>query len=415
MDKTGRTKKNILLFLCALCVISNVSYYPILVKSGWGRRVAIAVWIVLGVFILLRMKIKFPSSAAFQSFAVVLFFFLVNTAMVTFATGKNAFDNHFFQPVMIAAAIFVCASTLQMDISPDGIRTICRAYYDCMALMSVPLFVFYLRGTDLSSRIYSYKYGKNEIAVLLLAALIIACTVYKPKGWFQRTFQIASIVFMMVDILYLRCRSVMLGSVLLLVMLIFNARKMNTTLRIFLILGILAVAIVFIVREDLFNTFMDDIVYAGRRADDTDDLSSGRETQIRQGLEFLSENTLFGTGKYGKTLDSFFVSALVNYGVMGWPLIIMSLLPLIWSIAKLKQKTDLHFCFFILATSLSILAVLEELAPFGPGTRCYLLWLMWGLMVGRNIPEEDKAAKEQTERETAEKNTAAVPAPAPVA
>ena len=402
MDKAAKTEKKrnkVLLFLCAICVISNISYYPILVSNGWGRRLATAVWIVLGIFILLRMKIKFASSPAFYFFAVLFFLFLANTALATMVTGRNAFDNHFFQPVMIASAIFVCSGTLQKDIGPKEIRIICRAYYDCIALMSVPLFIFYLRGTDLSSRIYSYKYGKNEIAVLLLAALIIACTVYKPKGTTQRLFQIGSVVFLVADILLLRCRSVFLGAALLLIMLILNARKMNGTLRAFLILGVVAIAITFIVRQDLFNQFLNDIVYAGRKAEDTNDLSSGRDTQIQEGLEIFSENTLFGLGKYGKTLDSFYVSALVNYGIFSWPLITLSLLPLIWSFAKLKQKTDLHLCFFVLAGSLFLLALLEELAPFGPGTRCYILWLMWGLMVGRDIRAEDEAAKEQAEQD----------------
>ena len=410
MDKTKKKKDRLTLFLCFICVVSNLSYYPIFVSNGWGRRAAIAVWIILGVTILFRGKIKFSSSGAFQAFAVLFLFFIANTALITFATGKNAFDNHFFQPVMIASAIFVCASTLQKDVSPDKIRTVLRAYYDCMALMSVPLFIFYLRGSDLSSRIYSYRYGKNEIAVLLLAALIIGCTVYKPRGWFQRLFQIGSVVFLSVDILYLRCRSVMLGGLLLLVMLIFNARKMNRTLRIFLVLGVIAVAIAFIVRQDWFDTFINEIVYAGRNAEDADDLASGRETQIRKGLEFFSENTLFGVGKYGRTLDSFYVSALVNYGILCWPLVAMSAFPLVWSIAKLKQKTDLHFCFFVLAGSMFLLALLEELAPFGPGTRCYVLWLMWGLLVGRKVPEEEQAAGEQVEDAPAEQKT--VPAAA---
>ena len=70
---------------------------------------------------------------------------------------------------------------------------------------------------------------------------------------------------------------------------------------------------------------------------------------------------------------------------------------------------------FILASSMFLLALLEELSPFGPGTRCYVLWLLWGLMVGRDIPAEDEAAKERTEGEDAKNREMLEKAPVPTA
>ncbi|MBP5183231.1 MAG: hypothetical protein J6331_09425, partial [Lentisphaeria bacterium] len=52
-----------------------------------------------------------------------------------------------------------------------------------------------------------------------------------------------------------------------------------------------------------------------------------------------------------------------------------------------------------LAASMLTIALVEELSPFGPGTRCYILWLLWGLLVGRDIPAEEEAEKEAAERQ----------------
>ena len=84
------------------------------------------------------------------------------------------------------------------------------------------------------------------------------------------------------------------------------------------------------------------------------------------------------------TLDCFYVSVLVSYGLLGIPAIIMAIAPFLWSICNLKKRSDIGLCFFTIAGSIFLISILEELAPFGPGTRCYILWLMWGILLAND-------------------------------
>ena len=395
MDRPVQKKSPMLVFLCALCVISNLSYYPLLVKDGWGRRITITLWIVLGVVILLRMKIPLPKSMTLWIYALLTLLFMVNLTLVTIANSKNAFSSHMVTPVLISFIIFLSAASLQADVTPNGIRTVCRVYFDCMAVISVPLFFLYLRGIDLTSRLYEYRYGKNEISVLFAAALIVGFTVYAPKKLWQHLFRITAVGFMLLDIIYLRCRSVFLCLAFAVLVLVLQSSRLKRPARIILALGIVTAVLVLVIRQDWLDAFLNNIIYAGRDARNMDELSSGRGTQIQKGLETFAQHPLFGVARYGRTLDDFYISVLANYGIAGWPVMVMSVVPLVWGFLQLKQKTDLHLCFFILAGALVIVATLEELAPFGPGTRCYLLWLLWGLLLGRDIPAEEAAAKEK--------------------
>ena len=83
-------------------------------------------------------------------------------------------------------------------------------------------------------------------------------------------------------------------------------------------------------------------------------------------------------------MDCFYVAALVSYGLLAWPLIVMALLPVIWSCKNLKNGKKEDICFFIIAVSIFFISLFEEQAPFGPGSRCYILWLMWGILLQIN-------------------------------
>ena len=366
------------LLLSIVCIISNISYYPIFQASGYGRIAAIAVWILLLFMVASRLTQDWTSTLGrfFRLYCV----FAINTMIVGAVNGVNAFDNHFFQIVTIAFLIFLISNRFGQEIDVEDLRMICTAYFYSMAIMAVPLFFVYLRGTDLSSLIYSYQYGKNEIALLLLCALFIGSTIYNPQSTIKKLIRIGAIVFFVVDILFLRTRSALLGIGLWGIVLFLKAKRFRKDVRVLGITAIILIIAYLLTHGSVLDSFLNDIVYAGRDANDLNNLSSGRGDQIAAAWDTFKENVVFGVGDR-RTCDSFYFSVLANYGLLGWPLIIMSFIPLIWSIKNFNLYDDVSLCFFLVTASFFLLSLLEELAPFGPGTRCYLLWLMWGVLV----------------------------------
>ena len=276
------------------------------------------------------------------------------------------------------------------EIDREGIKKICIVYFYSMAIIAIPLFFLYLRGTDLSSSVYEYQYGKNEVSVLLLCALIIDCFAYKPKTPVQQLFRLAAAVFFLIDITILRARSVFLGVGILLCVLIFNRNKGNKKLKYISIVIVILISCYFYFHSDVYYMFLNRIIYAGRNANNINELSSGRSETIASGFSAFIENPIFGTGRR-ETLDCFYVSILANYGLLGIPAIIMAIVPFIWGIHNLKKNNDIDLCFFTITTSIIIISVVEELAPFGPGTRCYILWLIWGMLLSQ--PMETSSAE----------------------
>lgn len=380
MRKNALSKETF--FLCIACVLSNISYYPALVSSGMGRIFAIAIWIFLAITLFFR-GVCFASSSFFRAHLLLYFLFIINTAITGVVNDVNAFANHFFPVITISTIILVVAIRYGLNFKTVDLKRICIWYYVTTSIMAIPLFIFYLRGGDLSSSYYGYVFGKNEVAVMLLCSFIIGFILYEPDNGMKRMFKIVSIFFLLVDILYLRCRSSFLGVVFLFGTLSVYSNKMTQRLRVSVLLFLLGVTIYFLVNPDSFDTFLNQIIYAGRDSSDVSSLSSGRDLQVKEGVDTFWSSPIFGYGR-GPSLDCFYVAALVSYGLLAWPLIVMALLPVIWSCKNLKNGKKEDICFFIIAVSMFFISLFEEQAPFGPGSRCYILWLMWGILLQIN-------------------------------
>ena len=371
------------IWICLACVISNIADYPAMVITGWGRLIAIAFWFLLLVSLIVK-GVGLYGNSFFRTYLILYAVFCLNTAITGLVNDVNAFGNHFFRAVAIPTMVFIVAMRYGLNFKNKDLKRICIWYYVTTSIMSLPLFVFYLRYSDLSTSVYDYDYGKNEIAVLLLISLVIGCILYEPDNVLKKCFKYVSLLFIIVDMLYLRCRSSFLGVAFLFGTLSVYSNRMTQKIRIAVILGLLTVTVYFLANPDSFDTFLNQIVYAGRDGSDFSEVSSGRDKEIKLGFELFSKAPFCGLGHAGTTIDCFYASALANYGLLAWPLIVMALLPVIWSCINLKNGKKEDLCFFIIAFSMFFVSLCEEQAPFGPGVRCYFLWLMWGILLQVN-------------------------------
>lgn len=371
------------IWLCIACVISNIADYPAMVVTGWGRLIAIAFWILLIISLIVK-GVGFYGNSYFRAYLILYAVFCVNTAITGLVNDVNAFTNHFFQVVTIPTLVFIVAMRYGLNFESKDLKRICIWYYVTTSIISLPLFVFYLRYSDLSTSSYDYDYGKNEIAVLLLFSLVIGTILYEPNNILKKIFKYVSILLIIVDMIYLRCRSSYLGVIFLCGTLSIYSNKMAQKIRISVLLCLLGITVYFLVKPESFDFFLNQIVYAGRDSSDFSAVSSGRDQEIKLGFELFSKAPFFGLGHAGTTIDCFYASALANYGLLAWPLITMALLPVIWSCVNLKNGKKEDLCFFIMAFSMFFVSLCEEQAPFGPGVRCYFLWLMWGILLQIN-------------------------------
>ena len=373
-------KRNKTLFVDLICIVTNLSYYPIFVSSGNGRLITLGMWGILFVALLARGKLFVKGTNVLTGTLFLYVVFILNLVISTCVSQKSLLSNHFFLPVSIAVGILLAGNALGKGWNRSDFQKLCTVYMYSILSISVFVFLFYLRGTDFSTSLYGYSFGKNEITVLFLCANAIACILYKPTAWWQRLCQVATITFCTIDIIMLRSRSVMFGMLILILTVIFFAKSINKRIRILIILTLVAAVVFLSMHQDIMDIFMKQFIFAGREYTDLNTLSSGRGDQISLGLEVFRNNWLSGAGAR-QTLDCFYVSALANFGLLCWPLVILSVMPMAWSIINIKKNGEFAVLFFVIAASFFVLSLLEELAPFGPGTRCYFLWMMWGILM----------------------------------
>ena len=75
----------------------------------------------------------------------------------------------------------------------------------------------------------------------------------------------------------------------------------------------------------------------------------------------------------------------MTYGILGSIVVfILAILPLVnltYSTARYDMLPELRYITIILWWISMVNGIFEELAPFGPGVKCYLLWLLCGIYI----------------------------------
>lgn len=152
---------------------------------------------------------------------------------------------------------------------------------------------------------------------------------------------------------------------------------MNKKKKIIVIIGVILLLILLFISDNFNDIVLNNIIFAGRDINDLDNLSSGRISIIREFPILIKNNWLTGIGPF--YFECFPLSAILQFGLFaGGILIYISLLPLITSIKR--KSNDLWEILYFLSIGYFINSLFEGLAPFGPGIKCYFLWLLFGIL-----------------------------------
>ena len=60
---------------------------------------------------------------------------------------------------------------------------------------------------------------------------------------------------------------------------------------------------------------------------------------------------------------------------------IIAIYPLVWGLKRKAMIEPLYIIFIAIALTYIQNGITEQLAPFGPGVKCYVLWFMMGTLV----------------------------------
>ncbi len=360
--------------------ITNISQMPYLIENSFTRLVSLPFWLIMFIVCLFNGLITFSNKVLFP--IMCSFIFTIGILFLTLFTEYNYINTSMFYSYCLSIFVFFIGFWVSKKVDRQGFRYVISAYILTAVIVAVNIYFKCFRNSfSIMSNIYAYG-AKNSISQIVFTALVFLSVVYTPKIKAMVLVKWIGVVFLTMLILSLKSRATILGIAIMFIIIIFFSR-LKTNMKIAVILIIAIVAILLLNSTSFYNVFVNAILFVGRDPSNLNELSSGRMAQILSFPVLIKGNELFGVGDY--YIESFPLDAWIQYGYLfGSILIIISIWPIIWGFRNLSKDDAINIAFIIIACSYWVNGLFEQLAPFGPGVKCFMLWLMFGFLIGND-------------------------------
>ena len=244
-------------------------------------------------------------------------------------------------------------------------------------LLGINLYRNFFVDYNISERVYAYA-GKNSIGQIFLSATIFSF-IYMPKNLILKWTSIACMLFLLILIFLLKARATILCFVICFVVLTLMLK--DKRLKISLVLIIAGSVIYLVANPNFIGLIINDIILNSSDTSNIDQISSGRVGFIDEALKLIPGHVLFGSGEY--YVDCMPVNIFVEYGVVGFIIIFSYLLMIAKKILRLNFESKLNLCALTLFLSNMLNSLFEAYPPFGPGVKCFMLWMILGFALSQ--------------------------------
>ena len=158
--------------------------------------------------------------------------------------------------------------------------------------------------------------------------------------------------------------------------------KMNKQLRNTIFAILLFVLFFLIFNPRYMEILIYDVLLGGRDISNLNDISSGRASEWQTFFSDFINKPFLGHGRMKR--ESLILTSLLEFGLLGGgAILIIACWPLYWAIRYFRKKNSDYLIFSSIAIVYLINGIFEQLAPFGPGVKCYFLWFLLGIYISR--------------------------------
>lgn len=370
------------IILGVICIISNISQAPIFLRLSFTKIIIFMSWLFLLGYILYKFKLGIDKHIQGILFLTLCFDLFITSAYIF--TTRNYLSSNFIYPVHLCVFILVVSYFVGLITDNEVMSKISNYYIWSALIVGVNIYFEVFRGVDFENTT-GYLYGaKNSIGPIFLVAIILLLVYYKNS---ISIIKYLILSFFIILLILLKSRTTIIGLIIATIYYVLFIVKSNKV-KIVILSGIIIFLFYIFNDEYLYDFFVNKIMLNGKLDQGMDAISSGRLSHIDIFLEKFNGAYLIGYGKM--YLESFPLAILISYGIIGSiPLFILSIKPLIISFKYRKNKKNnmLMKVVVLLTIVMLINGLFEELAPFGPGVKVYMLWLVFGLFLGRLAKE----------------------------
>ncbi|MGU8221425.1 O-antigen ligase family protein [Clostridium perfringens] len=379
------SKNQFVYLLVFTTYISNLSQIPLFFGSNLVKSIVICLWGSMLFFIIINFWKKIDFSII--KYLIPLFLFDILILIFQILTGNNYIESHFIYPIHLSALILIISYLIGQVTNTSIIKKIANSYVNSSLIVAIYVYIIFFRDKNWISAGYLYG-SKNSLSIILLISIILIFIYWNERNIF---INMSSSIFFFIIIFMMKSRATILALIISLFNFIFFIIK-DKKKKIFFIIFIFIIIILILFNEDLNHLIINSVLLNNKEKIDINSISSGRLDHLSDFLYLFKKNWIIGNG--GIYLESFPLASLCSYGIIaGGVLITFSLIPviIIFKYRKIKQYKTLNNIILLISIVMLINSLFEELAPFGPGVKCYMLWLITGLYLGIIRRKEEKS------------------------
>lgn len=370
----------------AICTfLTIISQLPQLVDMGLSSNISRIVWISFFAIVLLTQKGRIELPTMGLVFMGGYIFFILTASAVM---GRSYYATSLFSSIVLSFFIFVIGLGIGKEITEKDLLRCAKTYVIASTILALVLYFTIYDTYDISSAVYGYG-SKNSAGVILFTALLIAFVYgWREKARLNNLINLAIILLMLFMVLIMKVRAMIVCIPVVAIVAVIKA-PFKRSIRLPIIL--LCIGVLILLQIDaVYDLLINDILFASR-GEDFANASSGRIEQWSAFLDNMQGRELLGDGKTGQ--ESLILTAFLQCGIpMGIAIVWYALWPLRKVLHWGVQRKDSHvFLLLLVALVYFIDAIFEQLAPFGPGARCFYLWLLFGIMVSKNRLDQNRS------------------------
>lgn len=366
----SRPYERLIMLTCFLC---NLSQIPVLFSNRLLGISYMGCWILLLVVLWLNniggiQPIHFIWPIVFDIFCVVMS--VLNGGYIS---------SDLFRPINLSAFIFLIGLLAGGYLEEESLKKISIAFISSALLVALYLYMNIFRGVDwANSGAYLYA-SKNSAGQIFLTAVILTALLFLKE---HKVLSMGVIAFCTALIIMMKSRATLVTLIIIAIyMLLFVIEK--PSYKLLGIICIISMIIIILTNEGLYNLYIKQIMLNNKDIADISGITSDRDIQYRLFNQYFKNYFVAGTG--GTYIESMPLAVLMSYGVIGGiPVLLYSLYPLYIGIKNVRIWQYKRFCHIIISLALMmwINGIFEEQSPFGPGVKCYFLWLITGIFLG---------------------------------
>ena len=376
MNRTKSTSYIVYIFFLLAVIGSMLSQLPNVLDSGYSKYLQ-ALWILPIIVTFVRLPKTFISrNILVPLFLACLFCVYCGICDTIF---KPKYIGNDMTNIILSMAIFVVSYIIwKVYGSAKLLKLFNIVLIICTFVLSSYVYTHFLAESDLMSRIYAFK-AKNSLGLILFSAILIIFITAEFNNKALKLFTWFVMAYSTVIIFMLKSRATLVSVFFVILYTIFKIK--NKSIRRYMIIGSILFFIYLMADKNFYDIFVNGILLNTNAleeitTEEIDEISSGRIHYISQVLPLIPDNLWFGIGN--KYVDCMPIIMIAQYGLVGASFV-FALIIFFWkNVYRLNKSNNLFLTAFLLLASFLINSLFEAYPPFGPGAKCFLLWVIVG-------------------------------------